>query len=96
MQPMPVDFLAHGVTQEVKDPAKLKNMKCRFVCDGKAMDVKELCLDVVRFPDNPEIYYLIHAEFGEASGKKANVPVDAYANKPPQTPDDFITQCLGI
>ena len=94
---MPVDFLIHGVREEVKDPNKLKGMKCGFVCDGKAMDIKELCLDVVRFPDDPEIYYIIHAEVQKAAaGKAANAPVDAYANKPPYTPDDFITQCIGI
>ena len=96
MQSMPVDFIAYGVKQEVKDPSRLKNMKCLFICDGKAMDIKELCLDVIRFPDSPEIYYLIHAELDEAAGKKASVPIDACASKLPQTPDDFIAQCIGI
>ena len=97
MRPMPVDFLAHGVTQEVKDPNALKNMKFSFVCDGKTMDIKELCLDVIRFPESPEIYYVIHAELQPAAaGGKTGVPTDAYANKPPETPDDFVTQCIGL
>ena len=96
MQPMSVDFLVYGVKQEIKDSAKLKTMKCGFICDNQAMDIKELCLDVLRFPDSPEIYYLIHAEFGESAMKKAGMPVEAYASKPPQTPDEFIAQCLGI
>ena len=87
---MPVDFLVHGVREEVKDPNALKAMKCGFICEGRAMNIKELCLDVVRFPDDPEIYYIIHAEMQKAAGKNANTPVDAYANKLPQTSDDFI------
>ena len=60
------------------------------------MDISELCLDVIRFPNDPELYYVIHAEV-EASRKNGVKPIaDVEAREIPRTPDGFIGQCIGI
>lgn len=91
--PMPVSYVVQGIAQELKKPDDA--MKFQFVCDGRAKDIEELALDVMRFPDSPDVFYFLHARLKD-SDKKVSPQKAAEAAEAPQTVGEFIMACEQI
>ena len=91
--PMPVSYVVQGIAQELKKPDDA--MKFQFVCDGQAKDIKELALDVMRFPESPDVFYFLNVQLKD-SGRKAPAQKAAEAAEAPQTVGEFIAACEQI